>query len=48
MKAPAAITIIVTSPDFFRAEEKLIQQHPAAITGKAYLRWQVMHGAPLT
>jgi endothelin-converting enzyme/putative endopeptidase len=40
--APASEHYIVTSPDFFRAEEKLLQQHPID-HWKTYLRWQVIH-----
>lgn len=42
VKAPASEHYIVTSPDFFRAEEKLIDEHPLD-HWKAYLRWQVIH-----
>jgi putative endopeptidase len=42
VKAPASDHYIVTSPDFFRAEEKLLQQHPLE-HWKIYLRWQVIH-----
>src|SRR6266849_5214386 len=42
VKAPASDHYIVTSPDFFRAEEKLLQEHPFD-HWKTYLRWQVMH-----
>ncbi|HYM76102.1 MAG TPA: M13 family metallopeptidase [Candidatus Dormibacteraeota bacterium] len=41
-KAPASDHYIVTSPDFFRAEEKLISSHPLE-HWQAYLRWQVIH-----
>jgi putative endopeptidase len=41
-KAPASDHYIVTSPDFFRAEEKLINDHPLD-HWKVYLRWQVIH-----
>jgi endothelin-converting enzyme/putative endopeptidase len=40
--APGSDHFIVTSPDFFRAEEKLINSHPLA-HWQAYLRWQVIH-----
>ena len=40
--APASDHYIVTSPDFFRAEEKLINDHPLA-HWQTYLRWQVIH-----
>jgi putative endopeptidase len=47
VKAPVADHFIVTSPDFFRAEEKLLNEHPLA-HWQAYLRWQVIHrSAPL-
>jgi endothelin-converting enzyme/putative endopeptidase len=42
VKAPASDHYIVTSPDFFRAEEKLIADHPLN-HWQAYLRWQVIH-----
>jgi len=42
VKAPASDHYIVTSPDFFRVEEKLINQHPLD-HWQAYLRWQVVH-----
>ena len=42
VKAPASDHYIVTSPDFFRAEEKLINQHPLD-HWQAYMRWQVIH-----
>jgi endothelin-converting enzyme/putative endopeptidase len=42
VKAPASDHYILTSPDFFRAEEKLLQEHPLD-HWKAYLRWQVIH-----
>jgi putative endopeptidase len=44
VKAPASDHYIVTSPDFFRAEEKLLAEHPLD-HWKAYLRWQVIHRA---
>src|SRR3954471_14270164 len=45
--APASDHYIVTSPDFFRAEEKLISSHPLD-HWQTYLRWQVIHrSAPL-
>lgn len=40
--APPSDHYIVTSPDFFRAEEKLLNQHPLA-HWQTYLRWQVIH-----
>ena len=42
VKAPASDHFIVTSPDFFRAEEKLIAEHPLA-HWQAYLRWWAIH-----
>jgi putative endopeptidase len=42
VKAPASDHYIVTSPDFFRAEEKLLVEHPLE-HWKTYLRWQVIH-----
>ena len=42
VNAPASDHYIVTSPDFFRAEEKLISEHPLD-HWQAYLRWQVIH-----
>jgi putative endopeptidase len=44
VKAPASEHYIVTSPDFFRAEEKLLNQHPLN-HWQAYIRWQVIHSA---
>jgi putative endopeptidase len=44
VKAPASDHYIVTSPNFFRAEEKLIADHPLA-QWQTYLRWQVVHSA---
>jgi putative endopeptidase len=40
--APASDHYIVTSPDFFRAEEKLINSQPLE-HWQTYLRWQVIH-----
>ena len=42
--APASDHYIVTAPDFFRAEEKLITRHPLD-HWQSYLRWQVLHHA---
>jgi putative endopeptidase len=42
VKAPASEHYIVTSPAFFRAEEKLIAGHPLE-HWQTYLRWQVIH-----
>ena len=44
VNAPASDHYIVTSPDFFRAEEKLLAEHPLE-HWKAYMRWQVIHQA---
>jgi putative endopeptidase len=44
VKAPASEHYIVTSPDFFRAEEKLLAQHPLE-HWKTYMRWHVLHAA---
>jgi predicted metalloendopeptidase len=44
VKAPATDHYIVTSPDFFRAEEKLLAEHPLD-QWKAYMRWHVIHRA---
>jgi putative endopeptidase len=44
VKAPASDHYIVTAPDFFRAEEKLLQEHPLE-HWKTYLRWQAIHRA---
>ena len=47
VKAPASEHYIVTSPDFFRAEEKLLQQHSLE-QWKTYMRWHLIHrAAPL-
>ena len=40
--APASDHYIVTSPDFFRALEKLIDDHPLD-HWQTYLRWQLIH-----
>jgi len=42
VKAPASDHYIVTSPEFFRAEEKLLAEHPLD-HWKTYMRWQVIH-----
>ncbi len=42
--APASDHYIVTSPDFFRAEDKLLADHPLE-HWKVYLRWQAIHRA---
>jgi endothelin-converting enzyme/putative endopeptidase len=47
VRAPASDHYIVTSPDFFRAESKLLAEHPLE-HWKIYMRWQVIHrAAPL-
>jgi putative endopeptidase len=40
--APEQQTYLVTSPDFFRGLEQVIQQRPVA-HWKAYLKWQLAH-----
>ncbi|HKD81356.1 MAG TPA: M13 family metallopeptidase [Candidatus Angelobacter sp.] len=40
--APAQQTYLVTSPDFFRALEQVIQQHSLA-DWKVYLKWNLLH-----
>jgi endothelin-converting enzyme/putative endopeptidase len=42
VKAPASDHYIVTAPDFFRAEEKLLVDH-SLDDWKTYMRWQVIH-----
>jgi endothelin-converting enzyme/putative endopeptidase len=42
VQAPPSDHYIVTSPDFFRAEEKLLAAHPLA-HWQTYMRWQVIH-----
>jgi len=44
VKAPASDHYIVTSPDFFRAEEKLLETHPLE-HWQTYLRWHVIHSS---
>jgi putative endopeptidase len=45
--APPSDHYIVTSPEFFRAESKLLEEHPLD-HWKIYMRWQVIHrAAPL-
>jgi len=41
--APVTATLIVTSPDFFRGLEQLIQTEPLD-HWKAYFRWQLLNG----
>ena len=42
VSAPASDHYIVTSPDFFRAEEKLLNEHPLE-HWQTYLRWHLIH-----
>ena len=44
VNAPASEHYIVTSPDFFRAEEKLLGEHPLE-HWKVYMRWRAIHEA---
>jgi putative endopeptidase len=44
VKAPVSEHYIVSAPDFFRAEEKLLVEHPLE-HWKIYMRWQVIHRA---
>jgi putative endopeptidase len=44
VRAPASDHYIVTSPDFFRAEEKLLNEHPLE-HWQTYLRWHLIHRA---
>ncbi|HEY1660131.1 MAG TPA: M13 family metallopeptidase [Candidatus Sulfotelmatobacter sp.] len=44
VNAPSSDHYIVTSPDFFRAEEKLLEQRPLE-QWKVYMRWQLLHRA---
>ncbi len=44
VKAPASDHYIVSSPEFFRAEEKLLAERPLE-QWKTYMRWQVIHQA---
>lgn len=41
---PSAPHYLVTSPDFFRGMEVLLNQHPLE-HWKTYLRWQMLHGS---
>ena len=43
LHAPATTTFIVTSPDFFRGAEQIIQGEPLD-HWKAYLKWQLLAG----
>jgi len=46
VNAPASDHYIVTAPDFFRAEDKLLAEHPLE-HWKTYMRWEVIgHAAP--
>jgi putative endopeptidase len=42
--SPATLHYLVTSPDFFRGLEQLLQRH-ALSDWKAYLRWQLLNGS---
>jgi len=42
VNAPASHHYLVTTPDFFRAEERLLQKQPLE-HWKTYMRWQVIH-----
>jgi endothelin-converting enzyme/putative endopeptidase len=42
--APAPHHYLVTSPEFFKGLEQLIQQHPLE-HWQAYLRWHLLHGS---
>ena len=44
VNAPASEHYIVSSPDFLRAEDKLLTEHPLE-HWKTYMRWQVIHHA---
>jgi putative endopeptidase len=44
VNAPPSVHYIVTSPDFFRAENKLLEEHPLD-HWRAYIRWHLIHGA---
>ncbi|MGB9363308.1 MAG: M13 family metallopeptidase, partial [Candidatus Sulfotelmatobacter sp.] len=44
VNAPSSDHYIVTSPDFFRAEDKLLAEHPLE-HWKVYMRWQLIHNA---
>jgi len=44
VNAPASDHYIVTSPDYFRTEDKLLTEHPLE-HWKVYMRWQVIHNA---
>ncbi len=44
VRAPASEHYIVSAPDFFRAEDKLLMEHPLE-HWKTYMRWQLIHHA---
>jgi putative endopeptidase len=44
VKAPASEHYIVSAPEFFRAEDKLLVEHPLE-HWKTYMRWQAIHRA---
>ena len=44
VNAPVSEHYIVSSPNFFRAEEKLLAEHPLE-QWKIYMRWQAVHQA---
>ena len=44
VNAPASDHYIVSSPEFFRAENKLLEDHSLE-KWKTYMRWQAIHGA---
>src|ERR1700730_15713480 len=44
VKAPATEHYLVSSPDFFRAEDKLLSEHPIE-HWQVYMRWQAIHRA---
>jgi putative endopeptidase len=43
VQAPASEHYIVSAPDFFRAEDKLLVEHPLE-HWKIYMRWHLIHG----
>jgi len=43
-KAPASEHYLVSSPDFFRAEEKLLAERPL-VEWQTYMRWHLIHRA---
>jgi len=44
VNAPASVHYIVSAPDFFRAEEKLLAERPLE-QWQAYMRWHLIHNA---